>query len=308
MKEILEKVLREINKKRFDYSLLGVLKTPPINYKQDNKVTILTMLGHSTVNMYLVAIKSFMMQFGYGTIEVINDGTLTDNDITTLKNHVPNIRFSNASDVDTLSCPTYISWKRLLRIAEVAKNSYVIQLDSDTISLAPLIDIHDKVKKNEGFLIGSERWGQPVDVSFLHDIVISWKNQHVQAKAEEIFKDIEFFKDGTKYLRACAGFSGYPKNFARLHEIEQLSQQIEGKIGKKWHEWGSEQTATMCLISKTANASVLPWPKYQNFMEPISGNSISSASFIHFIGSTRYRNSKYIKLVKCYIKRNTKFS
>ncbi len=291
-----EKLTDIFNKKFFELNIIKIQKTPPIEYRLDPQVTIVTMLGHNTVNMYLVAIKTFMKYFGYGTIEVINDGSLTEADQGLLKYHIPNINFSNANDIDTLSCPTYISWKRLLRIAEIAKNSYVIQLDSDTVSLAPLIDIHDKVQKNEGFLIGSERWGQPVDVNFLYDIVIKWKNQHVQAKAEEIFKDIEFFKDGTKYLRACAGFAGYPQNFATTLELESLSQQIEEKIGKKWHEWGSEQTATMCLISKTSNASVLPWPKYQNFMYPLSGDPIESASFVHFIGSTRYKKGKYRNL------------
>jgi len=298
MKKIFSRVLQEINKIHFNYTATGILNTSPIEYKYDNKVVIVTMVGHSTVNMYLVAIKSFILQFGYGSIEVINDGSLTNEDIDIIKYHIPNITFFNAVDVDTLTCPTYISWKRLLRIAELAKNSYVIQLDSDTVSLAALIDIHDKVQANEGFLIGSERWSKGVDVNFLNIIVSYWKNNHVQARAEEIFKDIEFFSDGTKYLRACAGFCGYPKNFASTSEIENLSSQIEEKIGKKWHEWGSEQTATMCLISKTPNASVLPWPKYQNFMEPLANGTIHSASFIHFIGSNRYKKGMYRNLLQ----------
>ena len=304
--KVFERIKEIFNKRVFELYVSKIQKTLPIEYRPDAQVTIVTMLGHSTVNMYLVAIKTFMKNFGYGSIEVINDGSLTVSDQDLLKYHIPNIHFSNANDIDTLSCPTYISWKRLLRIAELSKNSYVIQLDSDTVSLAALTDIHDKVQKNEGFLIGSERWRQPVDVSFLHDIVIRWKNKHVQAKAEEIFKDIEFFKDGTKYLRACAGFAGYPKNFATTAEIECLSQQIEEKIGKKWHEWGSEQTATMCLISKTINASVLPWPKYQNFMFPLSNEPIGSATFIHFIGPTRFKNNSYKQLVKTFIKNKIK--
>lgn len=303
MKEIMNKTLRNYNKNRFDQAILKILKTPPIQYKHDSSVVIVTMLGHDTVNMYLVAIKSFLMQFGYGSIEVINDGSLTDEDIAVLKHHIPHLMFSQANDIDTLSCPSYISWKRLFRIAELAKHSYVIQLDSDTISLAALIDIHNKVKSNHGFLIGSERWGQAVDVDFLNNIVSYWNSNHVQPQAEKIFKDIEFFKDGTKYLRACAGFSGYPKNFASVIEIESLSSQIEAIIGAKWHEWGSEQTATMCLISKSPYASVLPWPKYQNFMEPLAKDTISSASFIHFIGSTRYKKNKYKKIAYAFIKK-----
>jgi len=293
VKAILYKSLSKLNKIYFYHTVKNILKTPPINYQHDKSVVIITMLSHDAINMYLVAIKSFLKNFGYGSIEVIDDGTLTKYDIAVLEYHVPEITFSNANHVDTLSCPTYISWKRLFRIAEITKKSYVIQLDSDTVSLAALINIQDKVQANEGFLIGSSRWEQGVDVGFLNKIVNYWNHSHVQPSAEMIFKDIEFFKDGTKYLRACAGFSGYPKNFASTDEIEKLSAQIEDKIGKKWHEWGSEQTATMCLISKTPNASVLPWPKYQNFMEPLAKDSINSASFIHFIGSNRFKNSTY---------------
>ena len=298
MKNIFNKIKTKIDIKIFDIFISRILNTAPIEYKVDNSVTIITMLGHGGVNMYLVAIKSFMLQFGYGTIEVINDGSLTNEDINCLSYHIPGITFFDASSVDTLTCPTYISWKRLFRIAELAQKSYVIQLDSDIVALAPLIDIHDKVQSNEGFLIGSDRWKQAVDVNFLHTIVSKWPYTHVQTKSEEIFNEIDFFKDGTKYLRACAGFAGYPKNFATLDEIENFSHQIEEKIGKKWHEWGSEQTATMCLISKTKNASVLPWPKYQNFMFPLTNEVIESATFIHFIGSNRFEHGKYRKFAR----------
>ncbi len=304
IKTIISKIYLQIQKKRFELAIANIAKTKPINYKQETSVTIVTMLGHNTVLMYLVAIKSFMHHFGYGTIEVINDGSLTDEDIELLNHHIPGITYSNANEVDTLSCPSYISWKRVLRIAELAKQSYVIQLDSDTVSLAPLIDIHDKVQSNEGFLIGSDRWKQGVDVNFLHHIVSHWNTSHVQPSAEKIFHEIEFFNDGTKYLRGCAGFAGYPKNFATPAEIESLSRQIEEKIGSKWHEWGSEQTATLCLISKTRNASILPWPKYQNFMFPKANEPIESASFIHFLGTNRYNQNSYLKLVKKFNENN----
>lgn len=285
----------------FDISISRILKTKPLKYRQDNRVIILTMLGHDDIKMYLVAIKSFMSNFGYGTIEVINDGTLTESDKQILNAHIPNIRCFESKNVNTLKCPSYISWKRLLRIVELAKDHYVIQLDADTISLSPLIDIHDKVSDNQGFLIGSNLWRQGVDVNWLHDIISNWEYTHVQPSAELIFKDIDFFQDGTKYLKACAGFAGYPKNFSTSAEIEKLSLQIEAKLGKKWHEWGSEQTATLCLISKTNGSSVLPWPQYQNFMFPTTNESSDSASFVHFIGSNRYKKGGYKKLVHSFI-------
>ncbi len=302
MKEELNRGIQLLNKFFFNLTVKNIIDTPPIDYNVDPSVKIVTMLKHSDINMYLIAIKSFMWNFGYGSVEVIDDGSLTKEDIENLQHHVPSINIFKADNVDALNCPGYISWKRLFRIATLAQESYVIQLDSDTISLSPLIDVHDKVKNNEGFLIGNDCWKQPVDVEFLHNIVKRWSHNHPQPKAEAIFKDIDFFNDGTKYLRGCAGFAGYPKNFARFDEISSLSQQIEEKIGSLWNNWGSEQVATMCLISKTNNSSILPWPKYQNYRYPNTNESTEVASFIHFIGTTRYIDMTYSKLVREYLK------
>jgi len=283
----------------------NIRKTKPLSYKIDKRLTIVTMLSHNTIDMYLIAIKSFMKQFGYGSIEVINDGSLTETDKEILNYHIPNIAISNSDEIDTLTCPGYISWKRLIRIAEIAKKSYVIQLDSDTISLSPLIEIHDMVTLNHGFLIGNNRWKNGVDLDFLNLIVKQWKENHVQPSTELILKDIKFLS-GIKYLRGCAGFAGYPKNFASLSEIEDLSNQIEEIIGEKWHEWGSEQTATLCLISKTKNPKILPWPRYQNYKFPITNEPINSSTFVHFIGSNRHLDSSYAVLSKKFIQEDFK--
>lgn len=290
-------MLSGIKKSIFNKSVVKVFDTPPMSYRVCSSVTIVSMVSADTVAMYLVAIKSFMFFFGYGKIEVINDGTLKDEHIEILKHHIPNITISTASEVNTHGCPNYISWRRLFRIQEISQASYVIQLDSDTISLGPLYEVNERVKENKGFLIGSKRWGKPVDVQFLHDIVSQWNNSHVQSCAEENFNKMKFFEDGTKYIRACAGFAGYPKNFASIEDIKNLSDEIENHIGQTWHKWGSEQTATLCLISKTKNASILPWPYYQNFKFPLSRENIKSMNFIHFIGTNRYDGNVYRKLV-----------
>ena len=296
-------LLKNLNKFLFDQTVKKVLSTRAIKYRQDKSVTIVSMVSHNTVAMYLVAIKSFMENFGYGTIEAINDGSLTEQDLVILREHIPSINITDANNVDTHGCPSYISWKRLFRIQKLAESSYVIQLDSDTVSLGPLVDVHDRASQNQGFLIGSDRWGKAVEVGLLRDIVSQWNNIHVQPLAEINFHKMHFFADGTKYLRACAGFAGYPKNFATIEGIQALSNEIESYIGKTWHGWGSEQTATMCLISKTLDASILPWPNYQNFKFPESNEYISSMSFIHFIGSNRFDHNVYRKLSQQKIKK-----
>jgi len=289
-------LLQKLHKSRFEKQAVKVLGTPPLNYRLDDRLTIVSMVGSDSVNMYLLAIKSFMMNLGYGTIEVIDDGSLTEKDFDTLKRHIPDLRVSNAAKVETHGCPSYISWKRLFRIQQLAETSYVIQLDSDTLTLSPLVDIDNHVRSNRGFLVGNQRWNQGVDVRLLGHVVSQWSKTHVQPSAEENFYKLEYFSDGTKYLRGCAGFAGYPKGFATIGDIQSLSGQIEEQIGKKWHEWGSEQTATCCLISKCEDSEILPWPAYQNYKFPMSNEHTASMNFVHFIGTTRFSDDCYSKL------------
>lgn len=294
----MRKLINSFNKLKFDNISQGILNTKPLKYTSDPSVTIVSMVGHSTVNMYLIAIKSFIHNFGRGTIEAIDDGSLIKSDYKALEHHIPGIRITKAEDVNTYDSPSYISWKRLYRCQQLAQTSYVIQLDSDTVSLGPLIDVDNLVRDNKGFLIGSHRWSDSVHVDTLRDIVSHWNNTHVQPRAEAGFYKLDFFSDGTKYLRACAGFAGYPKGFASVDEIRALSRDIQAYVGEEWTKWGSEQTTTMCLISKCMGSKILPWPSYQNFRFPQTSEIIESMQFVHFIGSNRYDGGVYTKLVK----------
>jgi len=279
----------------------SILKTAPLKYEGSDKVVVVSMVGHNTLFMYLLAIKSFMKFFGYGNIEAIDDGSLTPEDRQILNSHIPGISISNANDVDTHDCPTYISWKRLFRVRELAESSYVIQLDSDTVSVGNLVEVHNNAKNNRGFVIGSNKWATGVDVTFLKNIVSQWKSTHVQARAEQCFHKIEHFKDGTEYLRGCAGFAGYPKGFASIDDIRKLSKSIQEHVGDDWMQWGSEQTTTLCLISKQKESSILTWPEYQNYGFPETSEPTDSMNFIHFIGTNRFNDSEYCRLMKKFI-------
>ena len=291
-------MFRAYRERQFKKVASRIRYTKPIAYEHDKSVVIISMVSESTVDMYLLAIKSFMRNFGYGTIEVIDDGSLSAYSYSVLRHHIPNVQFFKASDVNTYDCPSYVSWRRLFRAQHHAKSRYVIQLDSDTLSVGPLVDVNNHVKNNTGFVTGSNRWPEGIDVQFLNRIVKQWGSKHVQARAEEGFQNIEFFNDGTKYLRACAGFAGYPKNFASVDEIRSLSAQIESYVGEEWKKWGSEQTTTLCLISKCKGSQVLPWPYYQNYKMPTSAENVGDMSLIHFIGSNRFDNGTYTTVAK----------
>lgn len=301
---LIDKIIQKKNRFFFNSKCADIRQTSPLSYSKDPNITVVSMVGHTTVDMYLVAIKSFMFNFADANIEIINDGTLTSEDKKILEYHIPEVSMSNALEVDTLDCPDYSSWKRLFRIVDVTQSSYVIQLDSDTLTLGPLVEVFLNAKENRGFMIGESYWSQPIDLYHLKCIANRWKPTGPQGFSEQILHSISFFDSSDKYLHGCAGFAGYPKGSLSPSLVQELSSQIEEKIGREnWRVWGSEQAATNCLISKTDNSATLPWPKYRNYMFPPTNDPFEAASFIHFIGSNRFVDSVYQKAVNKFIGR-----
>ena len=92
------------------------------------------MLCHGEVVMYLLAVKSFCAQLGRNPkVVVLDDGTLTQSDCATLHIHIPKARIVKISEVAPGRCPKGSCWERLLLISDLVKDSYIVQLDSDTL-------------------------------------------------------------------------------------------------------------------------------------------------------------------------------
>lgn len=306
MNTLITKLTEKWNKASFNRTLRKVRHTAPLQYSKDDKITVVSMVGHQTLEMYLVAVKSFMNNFGNANIEAIDDGSLTEEDRATLSHHVPGIAFSMAAEIDTHGCPTYISWRRLFRIIAISQHSYVIQLDSDIVALSPLVEVYRKAAANEGFMIAEGTWRELVDTKFMSAIAKRWPWRHPQAMAEQIFDELPEFSGDQRYLRGCAGFAGYPQGSLSIERVKALSDAIEAKISRPvWERWGSEQTATNALISLSNNPEVLPWPRYQNHGFPYNYESQGAAALIHFIGSTRFFDTTYRDLVKLFCKNET---
>ena len=294
MLELIHALRRRVNRARFEAASARVRATAPLKYLPSDSVTVLSMVGHATLDMYLLAIKSFMVQFGDARIEVVDDGTLSGDDLTTLHHHVPGIVVSPSGAVHTLRCPSYSSWKRLFRIVEISRSSYVVQLDSDTITLGPMVEVHAHAMANRGFMIGESHWSEPTDVALMRQLAGRWTADGPQALMEAVLTELGHFQPGDTYLHGCAGFCGYPRGSLDAAGVEALSLRIEAHLGHKgWHTWGSEQAITNCLISKTPGATTLPWPKYRNFMFPPTNDRFEAASFIHFIGTHRFADPTY---------------
>jgi hypothetical protein len=271
---IASKIKRSYHSRRFDWLVRGVLNTKPLE-PRDDEPTIVSMLCHRDVMMYLLAIKSFYRNLGRGRIIIINDGTLTRDDKELLKKHVKPSWFVEAKSLVSDDCPSYISWKKLLCIAQYVQKSFTIQLDSDTLTVGDIKDVQKCIDSDTSFILGT------------------WENQTIDSMVEAceaVQSESSHDFQNLRYARGCSGFDGFAKSSFDLGQLESLSKQMFGIIGDKWNEWGSEQTASNIVVANSARATVLPYPKYYSYW-----GTVEKADFIHFVGTYRFSGGVYAR-------------
>ena len=290
--------LHHLNKHFFEKNTNKVTDTPPIKYEKNSEVKIVSMLGHTQVNMFILALKSFVRFYPWVTIDILDDTTLINEDHSVLKHHIPGVNIISIDTIDTQDCPKRNCWERLVYIVEQSKNSYVIQLDSDTLTLNPCLDVYTAINNNQGFVIGGRPWTTSISTKNMSYIASSWKNNHIQVVAERALSSLNTTKN-INYLRGCAAFTGFAKNSLEMAWLNSFSNEMTEAIGKeKWNQWGSEQLASNIILSNSEKAHILAWPQYQNFMFPETKSIPENENLIHFIGSNRYKKRIYEKLAK----------
>lgn len=275
----------------FDYRVRGILHTPPARIVADSPAVILTQLQHKDVRMFLLAAKSFMVQVPVAHVYILNDGTLTPLDRAVLAAHIPQVSFLELENVHSRHCPQGACWERLLSVAELVKTHYVIQLDGDTLTLGDIGEVVANVTQGAAFTLGTT---DDQDIEMMETrctaakMAVSGGNSHVQLVAESSFDRLQDF--GTlRYVRGCAGFAGFAQGSFTREQVESLSQEMEAAIGRRWHEWGSEQVTSNIIVANIPGARVLPHPKYSSCEN--LGNC--TPAFIHFIGYCRFNKGAY---------------
>ena len=308
MLEILSRINNKYRKAKFSYIAKEIRNTPAINFELNKDIVIVSQVYHDAVDMTLLALKSFLKQFGQGYVELLDDGSLTPEDYALFEEHIPHLTITHINDIDIGKCPAGGCWERLIHILELSKNAYVIQVDTDTLTIGPVADLFDFYKSNQAFTVGSPAWPNAIDLEYLKLVMGNNKGTHVQVSAERELHSTNAI-DIKQYLRGCAAFTGFPKGTLSFDDLERFSVEMEAKLGKdKWHEWGSEQFASNVMISLCDKAEILPWPKYQNFGFPkLNAKQTvrdfdSKVSVLHFIGSNRFIDDTYAELSKKFIK------
>lgn len=289
---MLEEPQKLISRQYFNWVARNVLATPPLEPRPGEAV-IVSMLCHRDVLMYLLAIKTFYRRLGSGNIVIIDDGTLTESDRGLLAHHVKPSEIVPARSLESSACPSYISWKKLFCIANFLRDGFVIQLDSDTLTVGNDLDeVRACVASGTSFILGT--WANQT-VTPMHEAVAAARestSDHVQMVAEQNFDRLPNYT-ALKYVRGCSGFDGFARNLFTLKDIESFSTSMFEIIGKKWGEWGSEQTMSNVLVANSPRGIALPYPSYYNYW-----GKEEAAKFVHFVGTYRYHNGVYARAVR----------
>lgn len=292
---------RSLQRAWFNFRCRGLLQTPPL-FSPDATVSVVTMLCHGEVRMYLLAVKSFAKHLGFTpSVVVLNDGSLDEADISLLRSHIPFIRLVSMSAVDTGACPKGNCWERLTLISDLVQQSYIVQLDSDTLTRLPVPEVLDCITSNRSFTLLGDRSYPNVE-----PMLSSWErlkdssSTQVQAVCERAFNKLPESQE-LLYLRGNAGFVGFAKGSISRDRIQYFSDRMRRLCGARWDEWGSEQLASNLLIANSEDPLPLPPPRYVSYWAH-PDIPYGQSAFIHFIGPHRFSNGLYIHSARQVIK------
>lgn len=291
------KLKRKWGEYTFNRVASGVFETAPLQVQGESPV-FLSQLCHRDVAAYLLAIKSLYLGVGQGQVAVINDGSLTPEDLSTLHHHVSGIEVFDIETIYTRSCPRGGTWERLVKIIELTADHYVIQADADTLVSGPIPEVVRCWKENRSFLLGTGSGQRVAPAPELARLAQSWIKASprltVGLLAEAALDKLPEAQSRS-YVHASSGFAGFARGAFRLLDLEEFSGLMRERLGPRWDEWGSEQIASNYMLANAANAHVLPFGRYACF-EP--HHPSGDRPFLHFIGSHRYRGGEYRRRVR----------
>lgn len=279
------------NRLLFKYRVRGICRTPPLG-QGSSPFTALSMVHHRDVHPYLLALKSFARYAQPGAVVMVADPTITAEDRALIRDHVPHVQLRDAREFRRDGIPQGGCWERLSAISEYVASSYVVQLDADTVTVAPVPDVVACIDGGRCFTLGTEdnqAIGSTADIA-------AWARgrldgqDHIQVLAESVLD--QFDPEGRcRYVRGCAGFAGFARGSIGPEALLEVSRGMAALMGKRWSAWGTEQFTSNLLVSSAPGARVLPHPTYC-----APHRRTAATVFFHFIGYVRYSTGLYPQL------------
>jgi len=275
----------------------GVLDTPPLAPRDDG-VVILSMIGTRVLLPYLLAAKSFAAALGRGRVMVLDDGTLTPGDRAVLDRHLGGPEVIAIGAVDTGPCPRGGTWERLLTVLDRRAGDYVIQLDSDTLTLGPVPEVQAAVAAGRSFTIRGEASAalRPA-IAYAADIA---PHAHIQAAVERAMDRLAGVALARpRYVRGCSGFAGFAPSDTGRALAEAFSRASEALLGRdRWREWGTEQVTSNLVIANEPDPLLLPYDRYLNFWNE---GLPADPALVHFVGTCRFDGRTYLDATRAVI-------
>jgi hypothetical protein len=280
----------------------AVLQTPPI-IPQDDAVILFSMMGTAVLLPYLVAVKSLHHHLQRGRVVIIDDGTLTPADKAVLAHHCGAPQILSIHDVTTAPCPRGGTWERLLTILDLRADGYIIQLDSDTVTLGPVPEIAAAIDANLSFSIAGGEREAPLGFMTVPDFAAQFypggeAGGHVQSLLESKLATLGDAAN-RRYARACSGFAGFARGGPGRETAEDFSRVGESLTGGRWDEWGTEQITSNYVIANEPGSTLLRYDRYMNYWASPWG---ADTRFVHFVGAHRFDNRAYAAATKAAIR------
>ena len=280
----------------FNAGIRGIRQTPPISCDSGSRLVLVSQLCHRDIDMYLLALKSLARFVAPRKVVVLDDSSLTASDKDVLRRHVQPVEIRSIHSVENGPCPKGKCWERLLLISESVGSDYVVQLDSDTLTLRPPRDVLRHLADNRSFTLAGDDGEcivQGPEMAARMQPRLKGHHDHVQMVAEA---SLDRVRDSglDRYVRGSAGFAGFAKESFSRKRVEELSTVMGNTIGQsKWNEWGSEQVASNLVVANTPGAQVLPFRDYCYHRPELE---MESRTFVHFMGTYRFRQGRYRRL------------
>lgn len=300
---LLDRAWRRLRELQFNRAARAVLATPPCRVDPDDGLVIFSMIGTRVLLPYLVAAKSFQTRLGRGRFAILDDGTLTVADKAVLARHLGDPPIRTLASVDTGPCPRGGTWERLLAILDLRRADYVIQLDSDTVTLGPVPEVATAIAAGRSFTLRGEETSRIVPLAAAAAAAQAHRppgRAHVQTAIECVLDKLEIpGRTDLRYVRGCSGFAGFAPAPSGRALAEAFSVEAQRLLGRDyWSEWGSEQVTSNFVVANEPDPLLLPYDRYRNFWNEPPGDG---AAFVHFVGTYRFHRGAYLRAARAAI-------
>lgn len=288
----------------------SVLATRPIETDPSSSVGVHSAVPHRYILAYLTAIKSFLRFEAGVAVYVHDDGSLTEDDKSLVRVHVPGATIVERAAADArfereigdafLSQVrrSYTSYLKLFDPTLISDKKKIIIVDTDVLFLHRPAEVIDWIESGKGAWFHQARsWrGAKKASTKPPDAAQGGGGGHIQRLVTERIDEINAAL-GTEFAFMAgfnSGFVGYENGTVDFAKLKKLLGYLHGRLGDKIFKWGAEQTMhglTLC----GAGAVALSPDDYLVFSSLNAGQA-DAARFVHFIGEFRYHRFIYPRL------------